>query len=353
MIIQNYNIILTINKFRNCRFVLVLLVLFVQRSVQAQDAHFSQFNATPIFTNPANTVMSDDNLRIANNYRNQWSRIGVPYKTLYTSLDTRITVANHVFGIGGGIVHDQSSGYSLTSNEFLLSLSYSKYINNNQITIGIQPGFGFKSYNMNGLTFGTQFDAASQVYNTSLPSSENSLGTSLRYFDFNMGINWRTLIRNIMPSAGISISHILKPAVTFSTTSQKEYLPMKLTFNGQVKIPFTSKLDLIPGFLYSSVPGSSELLIGGYEVYAIQDFFLPVKKLYAINMLRVNLFTNIDAVILGGGVRFAKFDLGISYDINVSPLSQASYFNGAFEISLVFTGGNRTGKVVNEPCFIY
>lgn len=128
---------------------------------------------------------------------------------------------------------------------------------------------------------------------------------------------------------------------------------MKLTLNGQVRVPVTSKLDIIPGFLYSSVPGSSEFLIGGTEVYAIQDFFLPVKKLYAINMLRVNPFTNIDAFILGAGVRFPKFDLGISYDINVSPLSKASYFNGAFEISVVFTGGNRTGKIVNEPCYIY
>jgi type IX secretion system PorP/SprF family membrane protein len=330
----------------------ILASLLPEISVKAQDIHFSQFYTTPILTNPANTGMSDENLRFANNYRNQWAKIGVPYKTLYTSLDSKISIAGQSFGIGGLIVHDQTSVYNLSSNEFLISLSYTKFINNQQFTFGIQPGFAIKSYSPGGLTFGTQFESSSQQYNPNLPSSEYGLTGNLHYFDMNVGIFWRTLIRNIMPSAGFAISHVFSPIVTFSTSTKNTRLPLKLTFNSQVLIPLNDKVDITPSLLYSSVPGASELLIGSIEGYSLNNISTPVKKIYAITMFRINPFSNIDAMIFGGGVKFSKFDLGISYDFNVSPLSKASYFNGAFEVSLIFTAGNAK-KNVNEPCYIY
>jgi type IX secretion system PorP/SprF family membrane protein len=329
------------------------MVAFISEiNVRAQDIHFSQFYTTPIFTNPANTGMSGENLRFANNYRNQWSKIGVPYKTFYTSIDQKISISGQSFGIGGAIVHDQSSAYNLSAEEFLLSLSYTKIINNQQITLGIQPGFAFKSCDLSALTFGSQFDVTSNYFNSSLPSSESGLTGNLHYFDMNVGIFWRTLIREIMPSAGFSISHVFSPVVTFSTSANSSHLPMKLTFNGQVIVPLNSKLDITPTFLYSSTPGASEFLVGGIEGYALNNSFMSVKKIYAINMLRLNPFTNIDAMIVGAGVKFSQFDVGLTYDINVSPLSNASNINGAFEISLIFTGGG-IKKSRNEPCYIY
>jgi hypothetical protein len=156
-----------------------------------------------------------------------------------------------------------------------------------------------------------------------------------------------------MPSAGISISHVLRPVVTFSTTTKTSRLPMKLTLNSQVFVPLTTRLDITPSLLYSATPGASEFLIGSVEGYALNDLFLSVKKMYVVTMFRYNPFSNIDAFILGGGLKFTAFDLGLTYDVNVSPLAKASYFNGALEISLIFTGKNRAKKNVNEPCYIY
>jgi type IX secretion system PorP/SprF family membrane protein len=323
----------------------------LKTGVLAQDIHFSQFYTTPIFTNPANTGMSGENLRIANNYRNQWSRIGVPYKTLYTSVDKKLTIADRSFGIGGFLVHDQSSAYRLKTDGFFLSLSYSEMIDNNQVTFGIQPGIAFKSYDLNALTFGSQFDESTSLFNSGLSSSEDALVSNIHYFDMNVGIFWRTLIRDIMPSAGLSFSHILTPVVSFSSSSNSR-LPVKVTFNSQVIIPVSSRWDVTPGVLYSSTSGTSELLVGGTGGYAINNFFIPVKKIYGIAMLRVNPFSDFDAAIIGCGIKFVKFDLGISYDINVSPLVNTVTSNGAFEISLVFTGISQR-KNVNEPCYIY
>lgn len=321
--------------------------------ILAQEAHFSQFYTTPLLINPANTGMTDANLRFANNYRNQWAKIGVPYKTLYTSLDSKIAIAGKSFGIGALIVHDQSSAYNLAADQFLVSFSYSRIIKNHQFTVGIQPGFVSKAYNTNGLTFGSQFDGTSQQYNPRLTSYENYLSNNMGFFDLNAGIYWRTLIRNFMPSAGFSVSHINRPKASFSSSPEATRLPMKYTFNGQVDIPLSNRFNIVPGMLYSYVSGANELLIGGTENYAISDFFIPAKKIYAITFARVNPFQNLDALIVGGGIKFAKFDIGLSYDINISPLAQASNFNGAFELSLVYTGSGKSKRNIHEPCIIY
>jgi type IX secretion system PorP/SprF family membrane protein len=346
----------SIKKTRDKCWKLFFLTLFIALcsgiKIYGQDIHFSQFYTTPIFTNPANTGMSDDDLRIANNYRNQWAKIGTNYNTLYVSLDKKLSILNQSFGIGGFIVHDQSSAFNLTADEFLFSLSYSKIINNQQFVIGIQPGFIYKHYNASSLTYSSQFDQANQVFNSNFPSLEEGLSGSTQHFDMNVGVSWRTHIRNIVPSAGFAVNHVIRPVETFSSSSSGTRLPMKLTFNSQVCIPINSKFDITPSVLYGYTSGVNELLVGNIGGYAIANSALSVKRIYAINIFRLNPSSNIDAIILGGGIKFKKLDWGFTYDINVSPLSKATNFNGAFEISLIYTGGS-IRKRVNEPCYIY
>jgi type IX secretion system PorP/SprF family membrane protein len=340
--------------FYHFRLIVLVFIILILREInlQAQDIHFSQFYAAPLVTNPANTGMSGEDLRVASIYRNQWLKLGAPFETVSFSLDKKLIIQDQTFGIGGLVLHDQSSSYSLSANEFMLSLSYSKIINNQQFTIGIQPGYVSKSYNLNGLTFGSQFDLASLFFNGSIPSQETGLDQQLHYFDLNAGVFWRTLIQHVMPSAGISVSHINMPVEQFSTSSSGVRLPMRVNFNGNVIVPVNSRLDLIPCVLYSYTPGAHEFLIGGIGEYAIRDFALPVKKLYGVSMVRINPVRNIDAFIVGGGAEFMKFNLGMTYDFNISPLSTITNFTGAFEISLVYTGSKHSQKNANQPCYI-
>jgi type IX secretion system PorP/SprF family membrane protein len=336
-----------------CLIVPVLVVMLSSvTDLQAQDIHFSQFYSAPLITNPANTGMSGEDMRIAVNYRNQWAKVGSPYETLSASLDRKLAILNHTFGIGGAILHDQSSSFNLSANEFLMSMSYSRIINNHQFTIGLQPGFVSKAFNLEGLTFGSQFDPTGQFFNGSLPSLENGLSGQINYLDINVGIFWRTLIRYIMPSAGISVSHVNFPVEKFSTSSSGTRLSAKLTFNGEVVIPVNSRIDLTPLMLYSYTPGTNEFIAGTIGGYAINSFSIPVKKIYALTMVRLNPMRDIDAVIFGGGAKFLNFNLGISYDFNISPLRTVTNFNGGFEISLIYTGNRRARENPNIPCYI-
>jgi type IX secretion system PorP/SprF family membrane protein len=348
------NYIDTISEIRKVLFKLPVFafLLFITLSTKAQDIHFTQFNAAPLLTNPANTGMSGEDYRFASIFRNQWSKIGVPFETFSSSLDKKIIISDQFFALGGAVVHDQSSSFNLTTNEFLFSVSYSKLVKNHQFTFGLQPGFVSKSFNLNGITFGSQFDMSGSMFNSALPSYESGLNDQLGYFDLNAGVFWRTMYGSVMPSAGISVNHINMPVEKFSTASAGSRLPVRLTFNGQVTMPVTSRIDLSPCFLYSFTPGAHELLLGSFGDYSVNNPSIPVRKLYAVTMFRVNPPRNMDAFILGGGVKFQKLNLGFTYDLNVSSLSRVTNFNGAFEISLVYVGGRDKRKNVSQPCYI-
>jgi hypothetical protein len=104
--------------------------------------------------------------------------------------------------------------------------------------------------------------------------------------------------------------------------------------------------------LYSYTPGASEFILGSSANYSIATSNILLNELFAIAMFRINPVRNIDALILGGGVKFLNFDLGLSYDFNISPLRKATNFNGAFEISLIYTGGKHARKNTFQPCYI-
>lgn len=328
------------------------LVLAMAGDLAAQDIHFSQFFYAPLITNPANTGMAGDNLRFSNIYRNQWSKIGIPFQTISTSLDKKFYLFGQAVGIGGTIIHDQSASFNLSANELLVSFSYSRIFNNQQISFGVQSGFVYKSYNLHGLTFGTQFDQSNQIFNSSLPALENNLDDHLNNFDLNAGIMWQTKFQNIIPSAGVAVSHINMPFEKFSTSTAGSRLPMRLTINSQIIVPVTGSIYAVPGVLYSYTPGATEFLLGGTGNYPFSRSNAQIKELYALAMIRSNPVRNVDALIVGGGISFATFNFGLTYDLNISPLHTVTNFNGAFEISLVYSGKKKVQKGAYLPCFI-
>lgn len=338
---------------RLCLIIITFIAPFIQdQMILAQGIHFSQFYAAPLLTNPANTGSSSENIRIANIYRNQWTKIGIPFQTFSTSVDKKLTVSEQTFGVGGFILHDQSSSFNLSANEFMLSLSYSKIIHNQQFTFGLQSGIVYKSFDLTNMTFNSQFNQSGMLFDATLPTLENGLDDRLHYIDLNAGIAWHALIHNMMSSAGISLSHINMPVEKFATSATGFRLPMKLNFNGEVVVPVNSRIYLEPAVFYSFTPGAHEFLLGSAGDYAIAKLNVPVKKLYGVTMFRLNPMRNIDAIILGGGAEFLNFTLGITYDFNISPLHRATNFNGAFEISIIYKGKNEAGRATGQPCYI-
>lgn len=343
------------SKFTGLNVIIIAIVslFFLKNSILAQDIHFSQILSTPVFTNPANTGTADDGLRIATDYRNQWASMNVPFNTFYTSIDKKLLIRNQTFGLGAFVIHDQSSGNRLSADKIHFSLSYSRFYKNNQFVIGVQPGFVNRYFNPDGITFGSQFNPSAQRFDPNLPSQETNFIDNIYYFDLNIGILWRAHIKTLVPVAGFSICHITRPYEEFINSKQVSRLPLKYILHSQVQVPINSKFDITPCFLFGYTPGTREFVAGGIGGYTPGNFFVPVKKLYAINLYRINPARNIDAIIIGGGVKFSMIDVCISYDINVSSLRRATNFRGAFEISLIYTGIGGMSKPAVEPCNIF
>ena len=60
------------------------------QDVQAQDVHFTQFNAAPLIVNPAFTGNFSGKMRASAIYRDQWRSVTVPFKTIAISVDAPI-----------------------------------------------------------------------------------------------------------------------------------------------------------------------------------------------------------------------------------------------------------------------
>ena len=92
-----------------------LFVLLLSISAFAQDIHFSQYYASPLTLNPAQTGKFDGEFRVAGNYRNQWPTISNAYTTATVSLDMGILKnripSNDQFGIGFLGFNDRAAGY--------------------------------------------------------------------------------------------------------------------------------------------------------------------------------------------------------------------------------------------------
>lgn len=330
---------------------MLFLIICKNAVIFAQDIHFSQFQSTPLYINPANTGTSFADFRLTNDYRSQWQTIDVPYKTLIVGLDGRFNFFNRQSGIGALLVHDESGSNYLNVDKLFISFSHSFFYKNNRFTVGLQPGFVLKKYSNDNITFANQFDPNAEVFNPVIPSGETGLYDDLNYFDLNIGLLWQAKIKTLIPAVGMGINHINRPVESFVGDSQEDPLPLKYTFHGNILIPLTEKYALIPQALYGFTSGGREFIGGAIFNYYPNIRGFGLNKLYALSSFRVNPVRNIDAMILGIGSEIAGFDVCFSYDVNVSTLRKVSRFQGAYEISLVFSV-KRKPKTNPEPCYM-
>ena len=120
-----------------------LLISGVETKAQ-QDIHFSQFVSSPLNINPALAGIFDGDLRIANNYRNQWSSVSSPYKTISAGIDGVLSRPKGEKGIlGGGLnfYNDIAGDSEMTTTNVGLTVAYHLPLTDYQyLSFGLQGG---------------------------------------------------------------------------------------------------------------------------------------------------------------------------------------------------------------------
>src|SRR5690606_33655025 len=171
------------------KFRAVFLTVLVMSSLQlgAQDIHWSQFNANPVFQNPGNAGNFNGDLRFVGNFRDQWRSVSVPFQTLSMSVDGK-PYNKRAIGLGGLFFHDISGDGTLRTVELQINASYLIKLTPDSAHVfrpGINLGMNHRQINWDALQFGNQFNG--QQYDPSIPNNENYTTDLKTNFSFGNG----------------------------------------------------------------------------------------------------------------------------------------------------------------------
>lgn len=333
---------------RNAWFGLIVLVFTTlwHSPAMAQDIHFSQLHQAPLFANPSFTGFYEGNWRFMNNYRNQWSAVGIPYQTISAGFDKPFEMERGILGLGIYFVNDESGSAALNINKLFLSIAYRFRIRYHQFSIGAQAGYVVQDFDITNLTFPSQYDENSGYFDNSIDNSISMWDENINYPDMNAGISWSLKRKDIKPLVGISVSHINTPEVSFMRENNQ--LGMRYSAYASLKAMMGEHWFIQPQLYGMYQNKAADFLAGsliGYK-FGVEQF---LDDIYAGGEVRTILETT-DAVAVIAGLGFWNIDLGLSYDINISGLRRATNLQGAFEISIVYTNFYEKINKIRIPC---
>lgn len=307
------------------------------QQVQAQDVHFTQFNASPLIINPAFTGNFSGKLRASAIYRDQWRSVTVPFKTIAVSVDAPIVhdlTVDDYLAAGIQLYNDRAGDANLSNLSALASVAYHKFLGagvNKALSVGFQGGYTQKSFDLSKLYFQDNYIDGSfqQVMN---PGIDNKTD----YFVFNAGLSWaHQATDNFSYAIGLGANNLNTPMESFSRRSEKADVGLGMRYNAQVgAIAYVSeKLSLRPALLYQSQVSATEIIAGNefHLIVGDPEFRTFTTAVFAGAWYRFN-----DAAMVTAGVEFKGFRLGLAYDYTVSTLKNNARNTGGFELALTW-----------------
>ncbi|MDR2010759.1 MAG: PorP/SprF family type IX secretion system membrane protein [Bacteroidales bacterium] len=310
------------------------IIIFCSIStVKAQDIHFSQFFASPLNVNPANTGNFDGDYRFILNNKNQWQSFADAYRTFAGSFDMGINdlwIKNSLAGVGLQINNDIAGDGKFGTTQLYLNGSYYLPVLKEHglfAGLGFNVGYVFHGIDFENLRFGDQFQ--NEYYNSEYFTEEVWDNKRINYFDLGLGLN--IIYKNnpgFIPQIGLSVLHINMPGRSFYDNSDR-YLPIKWTISGGADIALNDNFWIEPLLLIMLQQKYREYNLGAMCRY---DYGLAgLQSLYFGALFRTR-----DAAILCLGVKYNNIKLSMNYDINVSKLTRISRGKGGIEFSLIY-----------------
>ena len=318
---------------------LTCLFCFTDHISDAQDIHLSQFYETPLLRNPALAGIFTGDFRIEAVYRNQWSSITIPYQTGALSGEAKFPIGKHNDYITGGLqlTYDVAGSSHFQTTEVLPALNYHKSLSderNMYLSVGFMGGFTQRQFNPDKLTFDNQYNNG--AFDPSAPSGENFAKYGYVYADVATGISFSsTFGENVNWFAGASYYHFNRPKVSFFNDQTIELSP-KWEYNAGLSAPLGDFAQLILEYNQLKQGLYSEVIAGGLLGYTLQ---IRNGAADYTNMLYGGFFVRWDdAIVPVIKLEMHNYEVGFSYDVNISKLSKASQSFGGFEISLAYKG---------------
>lgn len=312
-----------------------ILLLFNGMYAAAQDLHFSQFMNSPLTTNPANTgFIPEADYRIGANYRQQWTSIPVPYKTMSIWGDVQVfrnRFENGWMGVGGMILSDVAGRGNLRSNKVYGSVAYHQMLGlSSLLSAGFNVGFANKRVDLTKFTFDNQWNG--KFFDGGIPNGEFGLvNPNTTYLDLQVGMNYAYFPNDkTYINAGVSVHHVNEPVETFFTGAANKLPRRYIGFlNGSFKL--NNMVLLNPNTYFSYQTQATEWVMGGNAAFNVAGDGSKVLILGAY--YRVN-----DAAIAMAGFEMNNIRFTLTYDATTSQLASFNNRAGAYEFSLIRSG---------------
>ena len=343
---------------RLLRSVLLMVVTgtYATQTISAQDIHLSQFYETPILRNPALIGIFNGDIRVQAVYRNQWNSVTVPYQTGTFSGEMKFPVgmSNNFVTAGLQLSYDRAGTSRLQSVQVLPALNFHKSLSADKssfLSLGIMGGLVQRQFDPSHLTFNNQY--TNGRFDPYAPTGEDGR-LALRgysYLDAGIGLSYNSTIgEDASYFIGAAAYHLNRPKVSFYKDAGVE-LDMKFTFNAGITVPVSENVKVIGQYNQLHQGTYSEYIGGAMVGYGLLDQGLVSDRgIYGGLFLRWN-----DAIVPTVKLDMGSWEVGMSYDANISSLRTASQTFGGFEISLVFkdflNSRNSTLEMTNCPHF--
>ena len=325
--------------------------------LKGQDIHFSMFDMAPLSLNPAYTGAFYGTYRVGGIYRDQWaSFLPGQFTTPSFYLDAPVLSVrkNDWIGVGGMAYQDQAGTGKLVTGTYQLSVAYHLALDkkaDNVLTLGVQGGQLSRKFSKKGGFFGDDYlgelipqnlggdgntSPEDQVANLWGQLDNNS---GANFFDVQAGLLFKSRISKTMDlTLGFAALHLTR-GKGYGLVGNSENARQNMRFNvhGQMNMALTDKWTFTPQFLYTRMGPASEAALQAWGTYAWD----PQRD--------INFRTGLgyrfgDAAEVLVGVDYKDLRVGVSYDVNVSSLKDATRFRGGFEVALMYVG-----KIYKKP----
>lgn len=293
---------------------IIILSLFAVRA-HSQDVHFSQFDAAPLYFNPALAGLIDCNNRILGNFKTQWGT----YNSAMISYDqgiAKLTTARGKFGLGGFVNVDYAGATSYGNTLFELTPAYHYEVIPSKLTLsgGLAAMFNYSTINESNVRLPNGIDpiTGQPIYGGS--DLEN---TSQFYWDLGTGVNAKYMVNENLPvNLGFAIKRLLGNGGGLEDKSNDNY--RRFSVNSNAIVPINTTVSLLPSLIYVQQNRYNELNFGSYLKYNTAQITRIVDAVYVGVWYRWN-----DAVIMGISADRAigeswVMNFGFNYDLTVS-----------------------------------
>lgn len=324
----------------------LLSMVFIPGLVKAQDVHLSQFDAAPLFYNPALSGNFQGEHRFIGNFKEQWKTFG----TFLMSYDHKIDkeafeLGGGQIGVGGMLLGDMAGENNYGKLQLKVIPAWHKELdpqeNMLRLSVGANLSCFFNNINEGSIVTQSNIDNSGTV----TPGYELDRNKGLNA-DLDLGVNLFSVLNKskVYPTnLGITFHHLFKSGPSFLEDGTSIDKARLFTINANSEIPIGTSFQALPSIIYAKQSKFYELNMGSFFGYDLtKNGTASDPKFYMVYLgswYRLN-----DAVIAAVGVKGKGarqnhwWRLSLSYDITVSSYNELKTrgYGDSFEFSFMY-----------------